>query len=49
MGDKFITSKSPLNRIGCREEVASVVAFLCSQAGGWINGQTLTVSGGAHI
>lgn len=33
-------------RVGRPEDAASLVAFLCSDAGGWINGQTLFSNGG---
>jgi 2-hydroxycyclohexanecarboxyl-CoA dehydrogenase len=36
----------PLGRIGRPEDVAPAVAFLCSDAAGFITGQTLSVSGG---
>jgi len=37
---------APLERIGQPEEIASVVAFLLSEEGGWINAQTIRVNGG---
>ncbi len=36
----------PLGRIGTPEDVAPAVAFLASEAAGYITGQTLSVSGG---
>ena len=36
----------PLNRYGMVEEIAEAVAFLCSEAASFINGQTLAVDGG---
>ena len=36
----------PLNRYGTEEEIAAVVAFLCSDAASYFNGQTLAVDGG---
>ena len=36
----------PLNRYGTVEEIADAVAFLCSDAATYVNGQTLAVDGG---
>lgn len=36
----------PMKRVGQPTEVASAVAYLCSDAAGFITGQTLSVSGG---
>ena len=36
----------PLNRYGTEREIAAAVAFLCSDAASYINGQTLAVDGG---
>src|SRR5439155_21245847 len=41
--------RSPLGRLGTPEEVADVVAFLCSRDARWITGQILNVSGGFVI
>lgn len=45
---KFLASQSPLGRVGLPEDVGGVIAFLCSDDGGWINGQRLEVSGGIN-
>jgi 3-oxoacyl-[acyl-carrier protein] reductase len=37
---------TPLKRFGTPEEVASVVAFLASDAASFISGATINVSGG---
>jgi NAD(P)-dependent dehydrogenase (short-subunit alcohol dehydrogenase family) len=36
----------PLNRYGTEQEIAAAVAFLCSDAASYVNGQTLAVDGG---
>jgi NAD(P)-dependent dehydrogenase (short-subunit alcohol dehydrogenase family) len=44
-----LASLSPLNRVGTAEDIGGVVAFLCSEEGGWINGQRIEVSGGINV
>jgi len=39
----------PLGRLGEAREVAAVVAFLCSDAGGYITGETLHINGGMYM
>ena len=41
-----ISGMIPLGRLGQPSDIASVVAFLASEEGGWINGQTLRANGG---
>lgn len=43
---KFQTEEFPLGRLGTPEEIARVVAFVASPAGGWINGAMIPVDGG---
>ncbi|RZM36281.1 MAG: SDR family oxidoreductase [Sphingomonas sp.] len=37
---------NPMKRLGQPEDIASVVAFLASPDGGWVNGQTIRANGG---
>lgn len=38
--------ESPLDRLGKPEDVATLVGFLASDAGEWVNGQVVRVNGG---
>lgn len=42
-----LAARSPLERLGTTGDVASVVAFLASPEGRWINGQIVRTNGGA--
>ena len=44
-----IEDRIPLGRIGAAEEVASVVAFLCSDEASYVTGQTIGVDGGSML
>jgi 3-oxoacyl-[acyl-carrier protein] reductase len=44
-----ITKEIPANRLGTPQDIANVVAFLCSSAADYITGQTITVDGGMTI
>jgi NAD(P)-dependent dehydrogenase (short-subunit alcohol dehydrogenase family) len=39
-------AKIPLNRLGCTEDIAHAVAWLCSDEASFITGHALTVDGG---
>ncbi len=44
----FLSSLSPLGRVGNADDIGSVVAFLCSDDAKWINAQRIEVSGGIN-
>jgi 3-oxoacyl-[acyl-carrier protein] reductase len=41
-----LAKQPPLERLGEPEDIANVVAFLTSEAGHWVNGQTVRANGG---
>jgi 3-oxoacyl-[acyl-carrier protein] reductase len=43
---EFLVKQAALGRAGKPEDVSGVVAFLCSDAAGYVTGQTLVVDGG---
>lgn len=43
---KLNTEMTPYPRLGRVDDIAGTVAFLCSEAGSFINGQTIVVDGG---
>lgn len=38
----------PVGRLGTPEDIAALTAFLCSDAGGFVNGQMIAANGGAQ-
>jgi 3-oxoacyl-[acyl-carrier protein] reductase len=44
-----ILSETPLGRGGRPQDTASLVSFLLSEDGGWVNGQVLYSDGGLHV
>lgn len=46
---EFYGNRAALKRIGTPRDIAAVVTFLASAAGGWITGQVLQASGGMHL
>src|SRR3546814_10249258 len=38
----------PVGRLGTPEDIAALTAFLCSDAGGFVNGQMIASNGGAQ-
>ena len=48
VSDAFIDSL-PLRRAGTPDDIAGVVAMLCSEAGGYVSGATIDVNGGWYF
>ncbi|HEY8659624.1 MAG TPA: SDR family oxidoreductase [Hanamia sp.] len=46
---KFLASMTALGRVGLAKDIGGVIAFLCSEDSGWINGQRIEVSGGINL
>ncbi|WP_294818770.1 SDR family oxidoreductase [uncultured Flavobacterium sp.] len=44
-----IASLTALGRVGLPDDIGGVVAFLCTEDAGWINGQRIEVSGGIFL
>jgi enoyl-[acyl-carrier protein] reductase III len=44
-----LVQRTPAGRLGQPDDLASVVAFLCSEESDWIRGQTLVVDGGFSL
>jgi 3-oxoacyl-[acyl-carrier protein] reductase len=42
----MVDQKFPLGKLGTPEEVADVVAFVCSERASWVNGACISVDGG---
>ncbi|MFQ3598900.1 MAG: SDR family oxidoreductase [Chloroherpetonaceae bacterium] len=42
-------ARTPLGRLGTAEDVADVIAFLCSDQSRWIHGQTIIADGGGTL
>ena len=47
--NRHIASTIPLGRVGLPDDVGAAVAMLLSDAGRWINGQRIEVSGGQNL
>jgi NAD(P)-dependent dehydrogenase (short-subunit alcohol dehydrogenase family) len=46
---KMVSSVTALGRPGEAEDIGGVVAFLCAEDAGWVNGQRIEVSGGMAL
>ncbi len=46
---EFLATNTALGRVGVPDDIGGVAAFLCSDAGRWINAQRLEASGGMFL
>ncbi|GAB0497457.1 hypothetical protein MMPV_008790 [Pyropia vietnamensis] len=46
---EHIAGMTALGRIGEATDVSGVIAFLCSEEAGWVNGQRIEVAGGIYL
>jgi len=46
---KILASRIALGRVGLPQDIGGIIAFLCSEDGGWITGQRIEVSGGMNL
>jgi NAD(P)-dependent dehydrogenase (short-subunit alcohol dehydrogenase family) len=44
--EKMALARIPLKRLGSPDDIAAAALYLASEAGSWVSGQTITVSGG---
>lgn len=45
----LLLQQIPLGRLGAAQEIAALISFLCSDAAGYITGETVHVNGGMHM
>lgn len=45
----MIASQTPLGRTGVAGDIGGIIAFLCSEDAGWINGQKIEATGGINL
>lgn len=48
-GAKAAAEANPMGRVGRTADMAGTCLYLCSPAASWVQGQTITVDGGAHL
>ncbi|ETI27700.1 hypothetical protein G647_00149 [Cladophialophora carrionii CBS 160.54] len=48
-GVDVVGQQNPLGRLGRPEDIAGVVLYLCSRAGSYVNGEDISIDGGARL
>lgn len=48
-GQDVVGRQNPLGRLGKPEDIAGLVVYLCSAAGSYVNGQDVSLDGGARL
>ena len=48
-GEDVVGKQNPMGRLGRPEDIAGVVVYLCSRAGSYINGEDISIDGGARL
>ena len=46
---KELYAANPTGRLGHSDDIAGLVAYLCSDEGGYVNGQMLQINGGMSV
>lgn len=47
--EEFMSTQTALGRVGVPEDIAGVIAFLCSEDARWVNAQRIEASGGLFL
>ncbi|KAH0830832.1 Rhamnolipids biosynthesis 3-oxoacyl-[acyl-carrier-protein] reductase [Fonsecaea pedrosoi] len=48
-GEDVVGSQNPMGRLGRPDDIAGLVVFLCSRAGSYVNGEDISLDGGARL
>lgn len=48
-GEDVVGKQNPMGRLGRPEDIAGLVVYLCSAAGSYVNGQDVSLDGGARL
>ena len=48
-GEDTVGAQNPLGRLGRPQDIAGVVVYLCSAAGSYVNGEDVSLDGGARL